>query len=106
MSPSSSEQEGEKNTDKFAQVITKCPPDLQEIVGNEVFLLSVRVIKYNKYFFKNTRFLTLTQENILIVKQKNKTQKELRLKLALDSLKGITISLHPNSSEMVIHAEF
>ena len=40
------------------------------------------------------------------MKQKNKTQKELRLKLLLESLKGLTISLHPGSSEMVIHCEF
>ena len=32
-------------------------------------------------------------------------QKELRLKLTLDSLKGMTISLHPGSQELVIHCE-
>ena len=49
--------------------------------------------------------MTLTQEGILILKQKNKTQKELRLRLPLESLKGLTLSLHPASSEMVLHCE-
>ena len=87
-------------------IITLCPPDMTEIIGDEVFLLSCKVIRHNKYGWKNTRFLALTQESILIMKQKNKTQKELRLKLLLESLKGLTISLHPGSSEMVIHCEF
>ena len=79
---------------------------MTEIIGDEVFLLSCKVIRYNKYGWKNTRFLALTQDSILMMKQKNKTQKELRLKLVLESLKGLTISLHPSSSEMVIHGEF
>ena len=32
-------------------------------------------------------------------------KKELRLKLTLDSIKGVTLSLHPGSQELVIHCE-
>ena len=96
-SPTSSEQK--------TALILACPADQADIVGEEVFLLCCKVIRYNKYGWKNTRFLTLTQEGILILKQKNKTQKELRLRLPLESLKGLTLSLHPASSEMVLHCE-
>ena len=79
--------------------------DLQEFVDEESFLLQTIIVRYNKYGWKNIRTLILTQDNIMILKQKNKAKKELRLKVTYQSLKGVTISLHANSIEFVLHLE-
>lgn len=84
----------------------KCSSELRNLIGEgEVFLLSCPVIRYNKYGWRNTRLLVLTQETLIIIKQKNSKAKEVRLRLAYLNLKGLTISLNAGSEELVIHVE-
>lgn len=45
--------------DESACVFT-CPEGMQELIGQEVFLLSVPVNRYNKYGWRNVRILVLT----------------------------------------------
>ena len=70
LSPSGSSDEQTKRIIGLIaeEVMTKCPPDMVQFVGDEVFLLSCKVIRYNKYGWRNTRFLALTEESILILK--------------------------------------
>jgi len=77
--------------------------DLRKLIGGEVFLLSAPVVRYNKYGWRNTRLLVLTQDSLLILKQKSKKKKELRLKRKYEEMVGLTISLHRESHEFVCH---
>jgi len=45
--------------DEGACIFT-CPEGMQELIGKEVFLLSVPVNRYNKYGWRNSRILVLT----------------------------------------------
>ena len=47
----------------------------------------------------------LTQDHLLIFKQKHKNKKEMRLKIPYKLIRGITISLHANSAEWVLHLD-
>ena len=47
----------------------------------------------------------LTQETLIIIKQKNSKVKEIRLRIAYLNLKGLTISLHTGSHELVVHLD-
>lgn len=77
--------------------------DLKEHVGREVFILSCPILRYNKYGWRNTRVLVLTQSTIQILKQKDRKRKETRLRVNYSELKGLTISLHQDSHEVVCH---
>jgi len=37
-----------------------CSDELRKLIGNEVFLLSSKVLRYNKYGWRNTRIFVLT----------------------------------------------
>ena len=78
--------------------------DLSPHTGKEIFLFSCPILRYNKYGWRNCRLLVLTQETLIILKQKSKA-KEVRLRLSYSELKGLTISLHIDSSELVFHLE-
>lgn len=80
----------------------ECSAELRQHIGTEIFLLSCKVTKFNKYGWRNTRTLALTQDTILILKNKCK---ELRRKVNLQFLRGLTMSLSVQSKEMVIHVE-
>ena len=79
--------------------------DLRPHIGTEIFLFSCPVLRYNRYGWRNYRILVLTQETIIILKKKKKAQKEVRLRINYTELKGVTISLHIDSTEMVCHVE-
>ena len=81
----------------------ECSPEIQELIGEEVFLLRCPVWRYNKYGWRNTRLLVLTQSSFIIMKQKNKNEKEIRLRNGYEDMKGLTISLHKASEELVCH---
>ena len=94
------------SNDSFTELNLELPDeDLKEHIGDEVFLLSCNIIRYNKYGWKNVRTLCLTQENIMVLKRLNKSRKELRLKVPYHEVKGVTISLHANSNEIVCHLD-
>ena len=83
----------------------QCGSELRRLIGKtEVFLLSCPIIRYNKYGWRNARLLVLTQDTLIIIKQKKKV-KEIRLRIAYTELKGLTISLHTGSHEVVAHLE-
>ena len=67
--------------------------------------MSCRVVRHNKYHWHNTRLLVLTHESFMIMKQKSKNLKEIRLKIPHEEIKGLTVSLHTSSHELVIHLE-
>lgn len=75
-------------------------PALAKHVGNEIFLYSCVIVKYNQYGWRNTRTLLATQESIMLLKNKDR---DLRRKLAIEQVEGLTMSYHHESSEMVIH---
>ena len=75
----------------------ECSDEIRELIGEEVFLLRCPVWRYNKYGWRNTRLLVLTQDSFIIMKQKSKTSKEIRLRNGYEDLKGATISLHRGS---------
>ena len=41
----------------------------------------------------------------MIMKQKSKAMKEIRLKIPHEEIKGLTVSLHQKSNELVVHLE-
>jgi hypothetical protein len=82
-----------------------CTADLRQHIGTEIFLLSCPVVRYNKYGWRNLRTLVLTQDTIVILKQRSKTAQEVRLRIGYDELKGLTISCHADSTEVVCHVQ-
>jgi hypothetical protein len=75
-------------------------PELRKHIGDEVFLYSCKIVKYNQYGWRNTRTLCLTQDSLLMLKNKCK---DLRRRENIDRLLGITVSYHEESREMVLH---
>lgn len=75
------------------------------MLGQEVFLFSCPIIRFNKYGWRNARILILSQDHIYVLKQKNRVKKEVRLRVAYQELRGLTISLHTDSHEIVAHLE-
>ena len=69
-------------------------------MGKEIFLYSCKVVKYNQYGWRNTRTLVMTQESFMLLKNKCK---DLRRKILITQIIGLTMSYHHESSEMVIH---
>ena len=67
--------------------------------------MSCRVITHNKYHWHNTRLLVITHESLMIMKQKSKNIKEIRHKIPHEEIKGLTVSLHKRSNELVVHLE-
>lgn len=57
-------------------------------------------MKYNEYKMKQERYLVVTDDHVLSLKQK----KHLRRSVPIRQLQGITINLQ-KSKEMVIHIE-
>jgi len=49
------------------------------LIGDEIFLLSTPVLRYNKYGWRNMRLLVLTQDTLILFKQRSKF-KEMRLR--------------------------
>jgi hypothetical protein len=78
--------------------------DVRPHTGTEIFLFSCPILRYNKYGWRNCRLLVLTQETLIVLKQRSKS-KEVRLRIRYGELKGLTISLHSDSSELVFHLE-
>ena len=74
-------------------VVRECTEEMRGLIGNEVFMLSVPVLRYNKYGWRNTRLLVLTETSLMMVKQRSK-MKELRKRVSFDEMVGLTISLH------------
>ena len=84
----------------------ECANAIRPHIGSEVFLLSCEVIKYNKFGWRNERTLVLTHESLIILKNRRRQNTfEMRLKASIAKLKGISISLHENSTEMVCHSD-
>jgi len=74
--------------------------ELKKHVGGEVFLFSCNIVKYNSFGWRNGRTFLLTQESLMLLKNKCR---DLRRKVAINSIIGITMSYHHESSEMIIH---
>ena len=41
---------------------------IKKHIGREVFLFSCKIVKYNGYGWRNTRYFLLTQESIMLLK--------------------------------------
>jgi hypothetical protein len=54
--------------------------NIKKHIGREVFLFSCRIVKYNQYGWRNTRHFLLTQESIMLLKNKCK---DLRRKVSI-----------------------
>ena len=67
--------------------------------------MSCPIVRYNKYGWRNARLLVLTQDTLIVIKQKNSKVKEIRLRIAYLNLKGLTISLHTGCNELVVHVD-
>ena len=67
--------------------------------------------KYNKFDWKQERSLVITEKHIYTFKAKSKfdfdlfnlLSKELRRKISIMQIAGLTVSKDPESSEMVVH---
>jgi tmRNA-binding protein len=75
-------------------------PAIAKHIGQEIFLYSCKIVKYNQYGWRNERTLVMTQESLMLLKKKCK---DLRRKVAISSLMGLTLSYHHESHEMIIH---
>lgn len=82
------------------QINLEVTPELSVHLGKEVFLFSCKIVKYNRYGWRNTRTFCITQESFYLLKDKCR---KLRRKVAITSLCGLTMSYHHESSEMIIH---
>lgn len=69
----------------------------EKVVSSRI-VFAERVLKYNEYKIKQERFLVLTEDHVLSLKQK----KYLRRSVPIKQLQGITINL-TNNNEMVLH---
>ena len=84
------------------QIQFECSEELRTLIGDEIFIISTPVLRYNKYGWRNTRLLVLSQESLFLFKQRSKV-KEMRLRTQYDEMLGLTISLHQDSDELVVH---
>jgi hypothetical protein len=57
-------------------------------------------VKYNEYGWRNTRQFCITQESFCLLKDKSTN---LRRKVYITQVTGLTMSYHHESSEMIIH---
>jgi hypothetical protein len=57
-----------KDSEESMEVSLDCTDELRQLIGDEVFLLSSPIARYNKYGWRNTRLLVLTQDSISIIK--------------------------------------
>jgi len=74
--------------------------ELKKHVGREIFLFSCNIVKYNQFGWRNNRTFVLTQDSLMLLKNKCR---DLRRKSAISSIIGLTMSYHHESSEMIIH---
>ena len=81
----------------------ECSAEVRALIGDEVFLFETPIIRVNKYGWRNSRVLVLTHDSLLVLKQKSKRSKEVRLRRGYEELLGLTISLHRDSHELVCH---
>lgn len=73
----------------------------------ESVFVSCKVKKYNKFDWKQDRVFAVTEKHIYNIKGKSKQSllivKELRRKVPLSKVSGMTLSKDAKSNEMVIH---
>jgi len=79
-----------------------CSDEIRSLLNDEIFILASPVLTYNKYGWRNSRLLVLTQESLLLIKKRSK-KKEVRLRTGYDEMLGLTISLNGASNELVCH---
>lgn len=79
------------------------------ICFEESVFVSVKVKKYNKFDWKQERVFVVTEMHFYSLKGKSKQFRvnnrclEVRRKLPLNQVAGLTVSKDPQSREMVIH---
>ncbi len=83
--------------------------NLTLIILLESVFLSCKIKKYNKYDWKQERTFVVTELNLYTLKGKSNLINssycftELRRKIAIQLLAGLTVSKNPKSQELVIH---
>ena len=82
----------------------QCSEEMRTLIGEDLFLFAVPILRYNKYGWRNMRLLVLTQQSLLILKQRSK-KKEVRLRTSYEEMEGLTFGLHQNSHEFVLHIQ-